>query len=237
MVRNSNSERLRYRYGICLKEDCTKCKSKEVQQISARKEFVCEECGKSLRECPPPRSWWQMHGKQVTALSVAAVLILGGAGAYFAFSGDDSKPEKVVSTETEQVAVTETEEPSVVEETETAVEEKTIAVELEKVVEEATTTQSTVAASKTNGKLQLSYGAYTGDLKNGYPHGQGRLTYTTDRQINRYDMKKRMAKAGQYVIGEFERGFFIQGRLYAADGELIESIMIGTAPGNTYDAK
>ena len=86
-----------------------------------------------------------------------------------------------------------------------------------------------------DGKYQLSYGYYTGDIKDGYPHGQGRLTYTVERQINKYDMKKRTAKVGQYVIGEFQRGFFIQGRLYAADGELLESIMIGTAPGDTYE--
>lgn len=103
--------------------------------------------------------------------------------------------------------------------------------------EKETVTQTKSTPQAANGKLKLSYGAYIGDLKNGYPHGQGRLTYTTERQINRYDMKKRTAKPGQYVIGEFERGFFIQGRLYAANGDLLGSIMIGTAPGNAYDSK
>lgn len=88
-----------------------------------------------------------------------------------------------------------------------------------------------------NGYLKLSYGLYSGDIKDGYPHGQGRLTYSKERQINRYDMKKRKASAGEYIIGEFQRGFFIQGRLYKANGELIGSVMIGTAPGETYDEK
>ena len=52
-----NTDRIRYRYGICLNDNCEKCKSKEVQEIPARKDFVCQnpECGKPLRECPPPK--------------------------------------------------------------------------------------------------------------------------------------------------------------------------------------
>ena len=56
MATSNRGERLRYRYGICLNDNCSKCKSKEVQQIAARKELVCEECGKPLRECPPPKT-------------------------------------------------------------------------------------------------------------------------------------------------------------------------------------
>lgn len=48
MVRSGNSEHVRFRYGMCLNENCSKCKSKEVQTISARKDFVCSECGKAF---------------------------------------------------------------------------------------------------------------------------------------------------------------------------------------------
>ena len=109
---------------------------------------------------------------------------------------------------------------------------ETLDVEPEKVITEQ---KAKPEIPVVDGKYQLSYGYYTGDIKDGYPHGQGRLTYTVERQINKYDMKKRTAKVGQYVIGEFQRGFFMQGRLYSADGELLESIMIGTAPGDTYE--
>ncbi len=70
-------ERLRYRYGICLNDGCPKCKSKEVQRIPARKDLVCEECGKKLRECPPPKSLWSKYGKLIT---IAAVLVVIGVG-------------------------------------------------------------------------------------------------------------------------------------------------------------
>jgi len=74
----NKKEHLRYRYGICLNDSCSKCKSKEVQQIAARKDLICEECGKPLRECPPPRSFWDKHGKKViiAACALLALIIL-----------------------------------------------------------------------------------------------------------------------------------------------------------------
>lgn len=75
----NRKDHLRFRYGICLNDGCSKCKSKEVQQIAARKDFVCEECQKPLRECPPPKSFWDKYGKLITAavfILVAAIVIL-----------------------------------------------------------------------------------------------------------------------------------------------------------------
>jgi len=71
----NSKEHLRYRYGICLNDNCSKCKSKEVQQIASRKDFVCEECGKPLRECPPPRSFWDKHGKKIIIAACAVIAI------------------------------------------------------------------------------------------------------------------------------------------------------------------
>ena len=74
-----NNERIRYRYGICLNDNCEKCKTKVVQEIPERKEFVCQnpECGKPLRECPSPKK----GGKAKLIVILATVIaILGGAG-------------------------------------------------------------------------------------------------------------------------------------------------------------
>lgn len=84
----NRSERVRNRYGICLNDSCSKCKSKEVQEIPARKDFVCAECGKPLRECPPPRSWWDKNGKKVIGGVVVALLAAGGAGLALLGGGD-----------------------------------------------------------------------------------------------------------------------------------------------------
>ena len=88
-----------------------------------------------------------------------------------------------------------------------------------------------------NGSLRLSYGTYVGDIKNGYPHGQGRLTYSTARQINRNDVKGRTANAGDYVIGEFFNGFVVYGKLYNSKGELLGSLNFGVGPESNYESK
>ena len=51
--KRSANERLKY--GICLNDECSMCKSKEIQSVPMRKDLLCSECGKELRECPPPK--------------------------------------------------------------------------------------------------------------------------------------------------------------------------------------
>ena len=79
MATNRN-ERLRNRYGICLNDSCSKGKSKEIQEIPVRKDFVCAECGKPLRECRRPQTWWEKHGKKVIIGAVVALLAGAGVG-------------------------------------------------------------------------------------------------------------------------------------------------------------
>ncbi|MBQ9285638.1 MAG: hypothetical protein IJ209_05065 [Bacteroidaceae bacterium] len=98
-------------------------------------------------------------------------------------------------------------------------------------------TGGTSTGSSSNGTLHLSYGTYKGEIKNGHPDGIGRLTYNRSRRINRYDDKGRVADAGDYVVGEFVRGFFVQGKWFGGDGALKESLMIGVQPGNDYESK
>ena len=92
MATNRN-ERLRNRYGICLNDSCSKGKSKEVQEIPVRKDFVCAECGKPLRECRRPQTWWEKHGKKVIIGAVVALLAGAGVGVSLLSSGDGKAPE------------------------------------------------------------------------------------------------------------------------------------------------
>lgn len=69
----SNTER--FKYGICLNDECPKCKEKTVQQIAMRKEFVCEECGNELRECPLPK---KSNNKLLIIIVAAVVVVIGG---------------------------------------------------------------------------------------------------------------------------------------------------------------
>ena len=87
-----NTDRIRYRYGICLNDNCEKCKSKEVQEIPARKDFVCQnpECGKPLRECPPPKKG---GNTKLIGIIAGVVVLLAIIGCIIAFSGgSEEKP-------------------------------------------------------------------------------------------------------------------------------------------------
>jgi len=86
------------------------------------------------------------------------------------------------------------------------------------------------------GSLKLSYGTYTGRIENGYPNGQGRLVYSTSRQINRNDPKGRTANPGDAVQGTFVNGFFTIGKHFDASGNLIENINVGVVDGQ-YESK
>ena len=77
MTRQARSQE-RFKYGICLNDECPKCKQKTVQQVPMRKDLVCSECGKEMRECPPPKKG--INGKRIAAivgglLAVAAIVL------------------------------------------------------------------------------------------------------------------------------------------------------------------
>ena len=84
MATSRNTDRIRYRYGICLNDNCEKCKSKEVQEIPARKDFVCQnpECGKPLRECPPPKKGGNTKLIGILIGGLVLLVVIGGIIAY-----------------------------------------------------------------------------------------------------------------------------------------------------------
>ena len=56
----------------------------------------------------------------------------------------------------------------------------------------------------TKGTVDLGYGVYKGDLKNGKPHGHGVLTYTEEHKI--VPSKEYIAEPGDSYEGEFRDG-------------------------------
>lgn len=315
---NQRSNRERVKYGICLNEEegCQKCKNKEILRIPMRKDFVCPECGRELRECPPPKP--PVDPTKILIIIASALVVVGGiVTAVLSLGGkseftlslektqqnvevnmsdtikvlvtpDDMKvslqyvsdnenvlivsSKGVVKALSEGVAnVTVTAQPpkgapiSAVcnyivigdslqraEDSIRVADSITIAQMLEDSINKAKE-DSIIAAKKgrpgsrkgevassgkqKNSKLHLSYGNYVGSIKGGYPHGQGRLTYSTSRVINRNDPKQRRAQAGDYVIGEFFNGFLVHGSHYNAAGELIEYLTVGVGNENSYDVK
>ena len=233
MATNRNSEHLRYRYGICLNDNCQKCKNKEVQQVSARKDFVCEECGKPLRECPPPKSG---PNKMVIAAIAAVIVIAVGVGCFLGFSGGDTPESTPVdslnvqsdslsqSSDTVTVVRTDT-----IKQIDTVTIEKTVEkVETPKAIKTTTTTTKTSKASgSTKGRVNLGYAKFTGTVSGGKPNGQGTMRFTSSHVIDSRDPKGRVADAGDYVIGEWVSGKLVQGRWYGSDNNVKGSIIIG----------
>lgn len=75
MASNRTGNHLTYRYGICLNDNCEKGKSKEKLQILAHKDFVCPECGKALRECPPPKP--PVNWIKIIGIIIGVILVVG----------------------------------------------------------------------------------------------------------------------------------------------------------------
>lgn len=229
MATTNNHNRTRSRWGMCLNDSCEKSKNHERIEIVGRKDFVCPECGKPLKECPPPQSTpW---GKYVAI--AAAVLVLGGAGAYFALSGNEKPTESTESAEsvaTDQTSET-TEEPTddatdvaqAEEDTmpevapdatdNASAEQKEPAKPVEKVTTPKTAekaketgktkkTQSPQPVNRPYGTVRVAYGSYTGDLRNGKPHGHGTVKFSTTYTIN----SSIVAHAGDSYEGEFRDG-------------------------------
>lgn len=105
-------------------------------------------------------------------------------------------------------------------------EEKPI--EVEKAVDQQKEVAHHASATSTAGSApKLSYGKWSGAWKSGKPDGMGTLTYTREQVIDARDPKKRIAKPGDYVVGEFSNGKLVQGRWFDASNNLKGSIIIG----------
>lgn len=248
-----NQDRIRYRYGICLNEKCEKCKSKEVQEIPARRELVCPECGKPLRECPPPKrknnKWLFLTG------GILGLLLFGGVIWWLTGNGDESMPLKV---DVEQLAEKDSLDKDIKAKTtlknnsiDKAQQEcdslQAVADSLQRVanqrqqaapapvapvpVSPATTAPTPKPASPsaaTSGSKNLGYAVFKGTLRNGQPDDvNGRLVFNTSHVIDSRDPKGRMAEPGDYVIGEFSEGHLVQGIWYGPDNQVKGSIIIG----------
>lgn len=214
MATNRSQERVRFRYGMCLNDGCSKCKSKEVQQIAARKEFVCEECGKPLRECPPPK---KSNVGKMAGIAAAAVVVLGGAG-YLIFGGSsEPKPEAPVEVVDTTAAPVQVDSPKV----EAPVVDEPKAEEPKK--EEAKKDVPAVKTPNAQPKPAApaaknpSWGSYEGARDaNGLPHGNGVLYIKRATTIN-----GEAAQPGERIEGVFRNGYVNMGTWYKSDGNAV----------------
>ena len=221
-----NTDRVRYRYGICLNDNCEKCKSKEVQEIPARKDFVCQnpECGKPLRECPPPKKGG--NGKLIGIIAGAVVLlaIIGGIIAMSGSGEEAPKPEPVAVAPVDSDSI----KAAQMEAENQRLKDSLAAVEAANAKKQEAPAAKPVAAPApkpaASGSKNLGYATFKGSWPNDV---NGRMVFTSSHVIDSKDPKKRVAEAGDYVIGEWSDGHLVQGIWYGADNQVKGSIIIG----------
>lgn len=79
-------------------------------------------------------------------------------------------------------------------------------------------------ASASSGSKNLGYATFRGSWPNDV---NGRMIFNSSHVIDSKDPKKRVAEAGDYVIGEWSDGHLVQGIWYGADNTVKGSIIIG----------
>lgn len=222
-----NTDRVRYRYGICLNDNCEKCKSKEVQEIPARKDFVCAECGKPLRECPPPKKGG--NGKVIGVIA-GVVILLAIIGGIIAMSGSGEEtpkqePVTVASVDSDSIKAAQMAAENQRLKDSLAAVETAKAEKKEAPVKEAqpVPTPAPKPAPKAGSK-NLGYATFKGTWPNDV---NGRMVFSSSHVIDSKDPKKRVAEAGDYVIGEWADGHLVQGIWYGADNQVKGSVIIG----------
>jgi hypothetical protein len=212
MSRENRISNTRIRYGRCANEECEMC-SKDVkhpiiQEISSRKEFVCEKCGRELHECLPPQSAWDKYKKLI--IGGVAVIVVGGVVAGITLIPSKELPEG----DSVEVAVDDLNEvenqvvtmPQEVVETATDEETNMTQIEDENVSKDAEPADEPKEQKVLNGHgtVNLGYASYTGDLKNGKPHGYGTLTYKKSCKI--VESQEFVASPGDTFEGDFREG-------------------------------
>lgn len=202
--------------GICINfGGCDKAKAKEKQEVEATN-FVCEKCGKPLRETGP-----DSKGPNKTLIGgiAAAVIVLGGIGAYFggAFGGenkgdaDSSKNGAVMVVDSTTIseaevndAVTDTEEQQTTSET--------AGKDAETNIKETPTPVATA---------NLDWASYEGPTSGGKPHGAGgELTVKSNHSIDLKNGSALDVNPGDKIKNtKFTNGVLRQGELQRKNGE------------------
>jgi len=77
-----------------------------------------------------------------------------------------------------------------------------------------------------NGTLDLGYAEWNGEYRGGKPDGEGTMTFMANHRIDTRDPSRRMAEAGDRVVGTYSNGHLVDGRWYKSDGST-EYIMLG----------
>lgn len=241
--RNSGRDK---KYGVCLND---KCDNYKVIQEIMHGDFECPECKKKLSPCAPPKKKKSKLPMVIGCVVVAVAVIVGCIMMLTRKPAELGNQTEVIVADTlsavEQSVTDSTQvvEPTIVRDTiivekesvpahdtvdkSDSLEQADTAFEQDAIVELKDNAKSSTSSSA-NSSNNLGYGTWTGNLRNGQPHGMGTMTYSTSHTIDSRDSRGRVAQPGEYIVGEWDNGHLVQGRWFKKDGTK-EAIIIGKA--------
>ncbi|WP_147377181.1 hypothetical protein [Mangrovibacterium diazotrophicum] len=203
------------RKGSCINfGNCSKADLKETIELGVTEDFVCPECDSELTEMVGKSK----GGKKKMPLiigGVALVLVLAGGGLIYALSGDETDEFEDLA------ALASTEQVQQVEET------PPVAVAEESAPVPEASKQVAPSAPVNNSSLDLGFGTYKGELKDGKANGMGTMYYSERHLISKRDRQERYAEAGDYIVGEFYGGELVQGKLFDSENVQKQTLILG----------
>ena len=222
------SERRIQKYGKCMNEKCENYR----QALPVTGEMVCPKCKLKLIECPPPpppKPIWKYAAGGCLALAVC----VGGYFGISSLLNSSDTPKSVVEEnkgavntpeqlpqtapeskgkqQEETKAQPEDDGEQLVEQTlnnkkaaEAEAAAKAKAAAKKKKQQTSTSTKTTTETPPPAGSINLGYATYTGQTKNGKPHGKGKLVYKQARKI--VASQEHTAAPGDTYEGQFRDG-------------------------------
>ena len=211
--------------GMCRNEDCEMC---DQIQEAEKSNFKCEKCGKDL--IPFGNKTSEPGGgpnKKLIGIIAGAVVLLAIIGGIIAMSGSGEETPKQ-----EPVAVAPIDSDSIkaaqMEAENQRLKDSLAAVEAANAKKQETPAAKPAVAPApkpaASGSKNLGYAAFKGSWPNVV---NGRMIFNSSHVIDSKDPKKRVAEAGDYVIGEWSEGHLVQGIWYGADNQVKGSVIIG----------
>ena len=213
--------------GICRNEDCEMC---DQIQEAEKSNFKCEKCGKDLIPFGNKISDPKGPNTKLIGIIAGAVAVLAIIGGIIAFSGDSEEkpvpapvPEVKENTDSIKAAQEAAEQQRIKDSLDAvAAAEAAKKQEAEKKAEPVSIAPK--PSKPASGSKNLGYATFKGSWPNDV---NGRMVFTSSHVIDSKDPKKRVAEAGDYVIGEWADGHLVQGIWYGSDNQVKGSIIIG----------
>lgn len=239
-------------------DGCSKADKDEIIEVDEFDDFVCPECGHPIEPLQSGNKKSSNKMLFIIGGSVVALGIIGAIVFALIGSKSEEKEIDPMVTETAPVDSVDMKKEEATNRNDTLVikiegqenlpQKEDTVVDLSEVVTEEvvespavdpapvpsekpvakTTPAPTTPKSTQSTSHKLSYGTWTGGMRNGKPHGTGTLTYSTSQTIDSRDPKGRVAQPGEYIVGEWDNGHLVQGRWFKKDGSK-EAVIIGKA--------